>query len=284
VLTYLSGPGKDATLIAVVLVCFFGGVSLVWQQVRPHVEAGRQFVFAPENVVTSPQPNWIKRDVRGETLRAAHLDEETSLLEPDLAERLTKEFRLHPWVAQAQVRLDPSGKVNVELAYRRPAVVVATVAGNSIPVDDQGFALPIKDFTPDELKALPLVWNIQTSHSAEGTQWKDSRVLGAVKIASLLGKQTDLPHIAEIRPTTQKLRRLKDEITYELHTAERMMIEWGSPPGEERSDEMSAKEKLAQLRSYLVDHAAGPTEIVKLSDQRLRVIPVNAHPEVTSPQ
>jgi hypothetical protein len=80
-------------------------------------------------------------DVEYEAGRQASVPKSLCLLDEDLGERLAAIFRMHPWVADVVVELEPPKRVHVELIYRVPVLAVK-LDGVLRAVDKEGVLLP----------------------------------------------------------------------------------------------------------------------------------------------
>jgi len=236
-------------VVAVGLAVIVGGSYGLWKFVEPHVVAGLHYKFDAKEINVTPSPPWIHSDVKAEALKQAGIDEQLSVLEPGLAERIAGAFVLHPWVAKVvRVIKRPSAGVDVELIYRRPVCMVE-VPGGLFPVDNQGVLLPTADFTTDEAVHYPRLSNIQTvTEGPMGTTWQDARVLGAAKISSVLLEDWESLKLYKIVPVAAAGPAAAVE--YELYTRRQTRVLWGHAESNTAAGEPAAEEKLAQLKKY----------------------------------
>ena len=202
-----------------------------------------------KEIQVTPTPPWIHSDVKAEALKQAGIDEQLSVLEPGLTERIAAAFALHPWVAKVVhvIKRAPAG-VDVELVYRRPVCMVE-VPNGLYPVDDMGVLLPTADFTTDEAAHYPRLSNIQTvTEGPVGTTWQDARVLGAAKIASILLEDWESLKLYRIVPVAKA--DAAAPIEYELYTRRLTRVLWGHADSDASTGEPAAEAKLAQLKKY----------------------------------
>ena len=94
-------------------------------------------------------------DIREKVFYDASLQQNLSIMDRNLNERIAAAFALHPWVAKVNgVRKSYSAGVVVDLEYRRPVCMVHT-CGKFIPVDVEGYALPAWDIPRSEIGRYP---------------------------------------------------------------------------------------------------------------------------------
>jgi hypothetical protein len=260
-----AGAGEHwrGWLAAALLVGFVVGGFALWRHVRGFVLSGADYRLPVEEIAVTPPPPWIHADVRGEAVRNASLEAAPSILEADLAERLSKAFAQHPWVEQVErvVLLHPAG-AQVELTYRRPVCMVELPGGGLYPVDAAGVVLPTADFTPVEAQAYPLLVGVATVPVGRvGEPWGDARVAGGAAIAAaLIDHWRDLK-LARIAPSATPDSQT-DDYTYEVISRQGARVVWGRAPGSPGGGEAPPGEKVARLRRYAAEHGdldSGPS-------------------------
>ncbi|MEK6234981.1 MAG: hypothetical protein N2C14_09730, partial [Planctomycetales bacterium] len=170
----------------IAVVAMWGGALFLWSLTGPQVGKNPAYHMLAEDMAVTPQPPWIRADVKAEVIRDAGLSGDLNLLDSDLAERLEAAFALHPWVAKASrvVKGFPS-RIEVHLEYRKPVLMVET-AGGLFPIDRDAVQLPSEDFSPDQAGAYLRLGGITTMPHGEGTPWDDARVIQAALIADAL--------------------------------------------------------------------------------------------------
>jgi hypothetical protein len=134
-----------------------------------------------------------------------------------------------------------------------------------LPVDEEGYLLPV-EMTEDEAGGYPKISAIDTSPAGPpGTPWGDVRVAQAAQIAGLLA---DLWKPLELYCVEAPVHSVREEAardsTYVLVTRKRRRFDWGSAPGNERTGEDSAAEKVVRLRQFLKEH--GPLDALELDE------------------
>jgi hypothetical protein len=231
------------------LAVLAGGSYGLWKFVEPHVVAGQHYKFDAQQIIVTPTPPWIHSDVKAEALKQAGIDEQLSVLESGLAERVAGAFALHPWVKKVvRVIKRPPAGLDVDLIYRRPVCMIE-VPGGLYPVDDHGVLLPTGDFTTDEAVHYPRLSNMQTvTEGPVGTTWQDTRVLGAAKITSVLLENWESLKLYRIVPVPAA--DATAPIEYELYTRRQTRVLWGHADPITAAGEPAAEEKLAQLKKY----------------------------------
>lgn len=113
----------------------------------------------------------------------ADLPETVQSVAPDLSERLTAAFGIHPWVAAVEgVDLPPEGGIRLRLRFRVPVLAVSA-AGEPGPraVDGAGVLLP--PTTPTE-KLARLVPDVPSPMVEAGKPWPDPDVKRAAELAA----------------------------------------------------------------------------------------------------
>jgi cell division septal protein FtsQ len=250
----LTGPARTAALMALLLVGLAVAGRAVWSWLGPQIVASDAYRLDPRNIKITPQPDYIRADVKAEVVRDASLDAGLSMLDERLTERVAEAFAYHPWVASVErVTKAYPGKVTVELTYRRPVVMIS-LAGSSnlelLPVDAEGYRLPGSDFSSLEKRRFPRLVGI-AALPLVGQQSTDPRVRGGARLAALLGEvwhQFNLARIVPV-PATQT-----DAERFELITRTGARVVWGAAPGEEPEGEPKAEEKLARLRRHFKEY------------------------------
>ena len=161
----MFGPGRTITLAVFVLAVFAGGTVAVWRHVEKHVEGSADYRVGLEQIKITPQPEWVRCDVRAEAFRTASPpDRPLSILDDSLAERIRTAFMLHPWVASATVKKRAGARVDVDIGYRRPVCMVEVAVASTVellPVDGEGVYLPGEDFSPKRKRTYP-AWRALT--------------------------------------------------------------------------------------------------------------------------
>jgi len=254
--------------LAVLLVAMFAGFwYVVWQQVGDEVLRSQDYWLTVEDVQIASVPDWIHSDIRTDVFRDASMDGPLSILDPRLAERISKAFALHPWVAEVRrVQKFYPARVEVDLVYRRPVCMVSA-AGGPYPVDAEGVLLPRDDFSPVEISRYPQLVGIHSVPMGPvGTRWGDPRVVGGAEVAAVLLAAWEELGLDRIVPSVAPENGPVEEYLYEIWTRSGTRIVWGRAPGSDMPGEVPAADKAARLLKYKVEHgglegANGPQEL-----------------------
>jgi hypothetical protein len=262
------------------------GSHFAWQRYGAAVARHPQYQLTADQIQITPQPPWIRSDVKAEVLRDAGLIGTVSVLDdPNVfVRRIQDAFEFHPWVAHVRgIRKRLPAALDVELDYRRPVAAVETSNGRSLtltPIDVQGVHLPEADFTEIERRYLPRIVGT-TSRPLTGETWDDPRILGAARLAAGLADIWQQLRLVQILPSTQPLLRGDERYySYEILTSGGTRVVWGVAPSEEPT---AGESPFATKRERLVDYAAehglldsidGPAQLDVRSD--LVVVPRTA--------
>jgi hypothetical protein len=242
----------------IVMLLAIGATLFAWQRWgRPGANSAEYEVTA-EKISVTPQPAWIHGNVKTEVLRTAG-STRFNLLDRGLVQEVKEAFALHPWVAEV-VRVEKRfpAQVIVELAYRRPALVVKldTTDQGLLFLDEDGVLLPSSDFAPSQARNfLRILAAGETPTSIYGTRWSSERICGAARLAATWGDRWQplgLYWIGAQRPAGSGF-------TFELRTQdEKVRVIWGSVDEAESIDEPTAARKIAALETYV--HDKGPLD------------------------
>lgn len=273
--TFVRGPGRSATLVLLILTGFCSASYGLWLRVCNKALRDESYHVALEQVAITPQPHWIRRDVRAQAFRNAGIEGPLSLMDDDLAERIFDAFSLHPWVAKVhRVKKSHPARVEVALEYHRPVCMVAVKVNGeegAYPVGVHGVWLPPDDFRvlqAEELLRYPLLIGIDTLPTgAFGESWGDVRVIGGAEIADALRDVWTDFNLVKIAPTDpSKPGGPMREPIYYLITGRNTRIRWGRAPSTEAPSELPVAEKIARLRSHWAKYGtlegrAGPQDL-----------------------
>jgi hypothetical protein len=226
-----------------------------WQQHAPAVRRHPDYAITPERIHISPQPPWIRADIRKEVVRTAQLAGDLSLLDDgESLQQIKKAFESHPWVIEVHrvsKRL-PAG-VDVELDYRRPAAAIETVGPQRMQllvVDRSGVRLPENDLNEAERRYLPRITGVGEQPPV-GEPWTDQRVTAAVRLAVGLADVWRSLRLVEIVPqNTAFVSGGSVPMSFTILTSGGTRVVWGSAPGDEQPGESAFAAKLQLLESY----------------------------------
>ena len=251
----IAGPYGSAVITILIAA---GATVFAWQRWGAAAVARVDHKLTLDSLQISPQPDWIGVDVRGEVFRDGSLSE-LNYLDELLAVKVSRAFEMHAWVAKVDLTgKRPSGKVIVDLRYRRPVAWVRIPAQEGsriqqdsvLPIDAEAVVLdPVElDLKPDDLLKISI--SELPQYGAKGTIWSDSRLVGAAKLASLLQDCWRECGIYEIRGLSHLDPRHRPACVYKLIMHSSPAIDWGSAPGLEQAQEPKAVKKLKWLNSY----------------------------------
>ena len=271
--------GGWARLLAMGMLGVFLVVSLVacWNRWGTVATGGTEYRLQAKSIELTPQPAWIRSDVKEEVMVQGSLAN-MPVLDRQLTINVARAFELHSWVERVErVRKRPGPQVQVELVYRCPVAMVEVLVDKQpglMPVDRFGVVLPPGDFSPEQARDyLRVVVDYHQPIGQLGTSWGDERVEGGAAIASLL-QEVDWQKCGLYRvvAVSQQDDSTRSEFRYDLLTRSQQRIHWGKAPGSELKGEANAADKVARLVEYVRQHGGlnGNQESQVLD---LRVIP-----------
>ena len=275
--------GNSTVSTLAVIAAFAIALGVAWYVYKDKVARQQQFQLKPEMIVLNPeQPEWIKEDV----LQAVFSDqklEEQYLTDRKLATQLRDAFMLHPCIASVEkVSKRPDG-VDVNLVYRNPVAMVVVKLENRTwlyPVDDQAVVLPPRQFTKEDVANYMRVNHDYVPPAGQiGDDWGDDKVVDAAHIAGLLAKapwqSMGLYNIELVdNPET------KETVVYLLKKATPgFRVLWGSLPGHEQEDEITASDKIRRLVEFFnankrLDVSTEPMELDLRPLSKIEVVPL----------
>ncbi|HEX5104744.1 MAG TPA: hypothetical protein VFV87_13075 [Pirellulaceae bacterium] len=270
----LRPQNRGPVLAATVLAAALAGALYAWQRWGEPGLSSAEYLVTPDKILATPQPVWIRADVKADVVRTANLAER-NLRDPRLVEEVAAAFALHPWVAAvSRVEKRYPARIEVALEYRRPvAVVEISGAGEAglLFIDAGGVLLPSEDFAPGQTKDyLRIAAGGETPAGIYGTASWSERILGAARIAaawegaedrgqgtgdrgqgtgdsgSKLWQKLGLYRIVPVQSSA-------GGVTYELRTERDARVLWGSAPGSEAPGEPPPEQKIAKLQHLVAD-------------------------------
>ncbi len=213
-----------------------------------------------ENLITTPQPTWIRSTkVREEVFASGGLGQ-LSLLDPQASATIAHAFESHSWVQQAtRVTKLTGGKVTVDLIYRRPIAMVhydgskTTATTNApppgyYPVDESGVILPTADFDQSQVWNYLLIYAEGAMAPCDiGMAYSDSRIRQALQLCRVLEtERIDLRLEGIYVVADERLVGTAGWLMW-IRTADNKKVLWGHAPGNEVAGEANAQLKLAKL-------------------------------------
>lgn len=247
--------------VTTIAVIFAGliGFRVAWQKWGAPSLENDEYLVTAEQIQVTPQPNWIHTNVKTECVRSLS-GLKLSLLDRELVEKVADAFTLHPWVAHVvRVEKRHPSQLNVELEYRRPALVVKIEAPGDeglLFLDEEGVLLPSTDFAPTQARNyLRIAAAGEAPSSVYGTPWASERIEGAAHIAACWGTRWQPLGLYWIVTT----KTVGGHLIYELRSQDdKVRVIWGQPPGQEGATEPAAEQKIAALERLVQEQ--GPLE------------------------
>ena len=257
----LSAEYRGLVLTGLVVMAAIGGTVYGWQRWGAPALDAPEYIVGPEQIRVTPQPVWIKADVKAEVLRTAKAAR-LSLHDPQLVEHLAHAFALHPWIAEV-VRVEKRfpAAVEVTVRYRRPVLVVKLdVPGDEglLFLDQASVLLPSADFSPEAAREyLRIAAQGETPASIYGTRWGTQRMQGAAQVAAAWGARWKAPGLYWLVAS----RPASGELIYELRTQnDQVRVIWGTA-GQREEEQPSAEAKITALERYVQDK--GPLAAIR---------------------
>ncbi len=229
-----------------------GGVYVLWQSVAHDVLRHESYRLTLEQIHVTPQPPWIRADVRAEVFREGGFENNVYLHDANLAEQISKTFALHPWVARVDRVSLRGASVSIDLAYRKPVCMVE-VPGGVFPVDVEGVLLPRDDFTPAEARTYPRLGGITTIPAGlVGMPWGDLHVVGGAEIAAALFDYWELLKLEQIAVVATGTPEILFELIPRAASSRgKDRIIWGHAPSTREANEPDTEQKVARLKEFL---------------------------------
>ena len=255
--------GKLARVLSALLALSVVVMGLVigWNRWGVNVTSDARHRLQADYLKMTPQPAWIRSDVKEQVVQQASLLN-MPLLDQQLTVNVARAFELHSWVERVErVQKRPGPIVQVELVYRRPVAMVEVLSNNQpglLPIDRFGVVLPPGDFSAEQARDyLRVVVDYHQPIGPLGTSWGDDRVEGGAVIASLL-QDIDWQDVGIYRVVaiSEQDNPTRSEFRYDLLTRNQQRIHWGRAPGSELQGEPTAEIKISRLVQYVQEHGA----------------------------
>ncbi len=219
-----------------------------------------------ENLVTTPQPTWIRNTkVREEVFTNSGLGQ-LSVLDPQASATIAHAFESHSWVQRAsRVQKLPGGKVTVDIVYRRPVAMVfydgsrANPSSTKIdkgffPVDEEGVVLPTADFDANQVRSYFVVKAEGASPPSDvGMTYSDTRIKQALLLCRLLDAVRVELRLERIIVERDEHIGGQSPWLMRIISSDNRFINWGHAPGFEVAGEPTAREKYANLLKWNAD-------------------------------
>ena len=275
--------GKSTISVLAVIVIFFIASAIGWYVYKDNILQQQQYQLKPEILNLSPeQPDWIKGDVL-ETVFADQKLGEHYLTDRKIASQLRDAFLLHPCIsAVTRVAKKPDG-VDVMLEYRTPVAMVVVKLDNRTwlyPVDNQAVVLPPREFSADDVGGyLRITHDYVPPAGQVGDSWGDEKLAKVAQIAGMLSKAPWQVMGLYNLELTQSPESNQSVLYILMKDVPGFRILWGSLPGDEAPDELSAPDKLSRLVEFYQENetlvvGTEPLEIDLRPEARIEVTPL----------
>ena len=223
--------------------------------------------------LTMSENDWVLQDIT----RAAALQPDDDLYDPNLCGRMGTGLLTSPWVAKVErVGKQADGMIAVRAIFREPAACVEK-RGRVFLVDQAGVRLP-QDYPANSVdlsnpSSLLLITGVAASPPAIGAVWAGQDdpnqpapdLVAGLKLVEHLREaatQGRLPFRSSLRAIDVGNYYLKENAfdgKLRLRTiSPRCYVRWGEPPGSEYPVEPSASRKLDMLRSLYAEQGQFP--------------------------
>lgn len=256
----LRGSGAGISSLLILAVFFAGAFGYAWKNWGVLVKSHPRYTLVPDNLEITPQPEWIRSNVKIEVIRDGNLGT-LSLLDPQVTLKVARAFGVHSWVASVRrVRKEYPSRVIVELEYRRPVAMVEVVTNDQrglLPVDAEGVLLPPREFNESQIRDYLRVSAGNTLPAGPaGTPWGDPRVAGGAAVAAAFGSQWKTMGLYRIvaEESDRVLPGRSPEVVFSILTRDGARVIWGHAPGQETNTEAAAQAKVTRLARYLEKH------------------------------
>ncbi len=245
------------------------GIYWGWQVVWQAAPSSKQFSLHPANIEILSESPWVDRaSILQQVVHEASLDDQLSLLDPGLNERLSLAIQDHPWVESVErVEKFQPPRVVVTLRYRNPVAFIKNdqsglLGKASSPrlclIDREGVRLPLNHSiaSSSSIEALPEIKGVPFRPPLPGGIWKDARVLGGARIANALQEDWNVFALQSISPSAQPVIGSSQTYAFTLVTKEGRQIPWGPEYVVESpvEPEPTAGEKVSRLQAYVKEN------------------------------
>ena len=243
--------------------------NLAWKAAQAKMHKLPQYQVTASSVILTPQPAWIRTDVKTEALQNSGIlspaAETLSILDPPerLEQRLATAFDFHPWIKRvAAIQKSPPNMLSIAVEYRRPVAAVHSQSALT-PIDEEAFVLPSGDLDPVELGYLPRINMRPLADSSEGDSpragqvWDSLAIRGSLALIVHLGESWSNLHLLDITPS--KNLEVRGDLRFpifELRTKGGTHISWGAAPGFGPESESPFAEKLARLNGFVAQNGS----------------------------
>ena len=238
-----------AFLFLVCTVITMGAAIQLWQKYQSRIVDAQVYGLTAEQITIAPEPPpWVEQDLSRVLLDG--FESQPSLLDTDLVSRTVNQFQTVGYVQKVEgVRKSELG-LKVDLVFRQPIAMVQLKNKQLLPVDRHGYIMRIP-ITPAQAQRFIRI-RVRPPHAPDlqsWAKWPDARVQKAAHLSSFLAedwKAMGLYHIISHDTVGQPVSR-----PFQIWTANRCQVIWGSAPGSEKAGEATGETKLAALREFV---------------------------------
>ncbi len=246
---YVPGGALIFAVIPLLVISYFA-----WRHWGAHHVDQALYALRLENLVTTPQPTWIRNSkVRDEVFHSGGLGQ-LSLLDPQASATIAHAFESHSWVQRTTyVKKNSDGKVNVDIVYRRPVAMVyypgsSEVIPGFFPVDEEGVVLPKSDFDSSQVTSFFMIYADGAAPPNDiGMAFSDIRVRQALALCRFLEPSRIELRLEGIYVERDLRMGGPSPWIMRIRTSDNRAITWGHAPGVEMNGEPDAQTKLAAL-------------------------------------
>lgn len=264
-----------ATLFLCAIAIVLTTAIFSWERYKTRILPPQEFLLTESNVELTPQPLWsdldLKQVVLGDTRAKEY--QPKSVMDAAIVGETADALKSIGFIENIDRIEKSKAGLKVDLTYRQP---VGMVEINSMTMPKAKF----KDLAPVNLHVdrhgvlmggrlserrgdhllISIANPMYMDQLLTWSQWQDSRVQDAAKIADLLRDQWKALGLFRLTTYRSRASALDRRIPYQLWTEPgrqyRVHLIWGNPPGEELANEAPAATKIVALQKYV--QANGP--------------------------
>lgn len=265
-------------------VVIIGSTIACWNRYQRYILPEEQFRLTDSNLQITPQPTWSPLNLQDVVLgdEATRKSTPRSVMDLDLIPHTVRSLESIGWIEKIEsIRKTKSG-LDIDLQYRNPVAMVE-ISATTVPnytaakpmhlhVDRNGVLMGgnLSD-QPGEYLVVSVGQPMYTDQLMKWSPWMDPRIQGASKIAEVVKDDWKAMGFFRVmtfrKPSTGSDARIPFQLWTEFGKQFGVHVVWGNPPGEELTNEASAREKLEALRLYVNEF--GPFD--KMSDRTVDV-------------
>ncbi len=237
-----------------------GGGLILFRETWKRVKKMEDFRVDPSTLVMQGLPEWVNPRIAEEIKKCSSLRGEISMFEPNVVERIAREYLKSPWICSIRyIKKEFPNRLSMQFELRRPVAIVKS-NNRSYMLDAEGVVLTPelyqwpKDYPLGQGKLPPpIIPDPTVTMPPFGTRCDDAGVQAGIDLLLFLLKYRvdKLVRIAAIDVANVGGRLSRKEPEIILWTEEQMRIKWGRPPGQADSGEVAPLDKLANLVAVL---------------------------------